>query len=210
MIHSLMPAGFQRKLRMKKPIPNGQIQYTSAGTFQWTCPPNVTRVSVALVGAGGSGKASAGNTGTGGNVRFINDLPVIPGQVYTIMLPAVDYNNYQARNTTSAFGYTADSPLGGIVQGGNGTQGITGQYSELLSGGNVGFIPAGRNGQGINLKTFAATSPTGTFSRTGGQCGGGGGFWRDRDNAGAGGSAGVRIIWGENRAFPSTNIGDLS
>lgn len=209
MIHSLMPAGFQRKLRMKKPIPNGQIQYTSAGTFLWTCPPNVTAVSVALVGAGGSGKVSAGNTGAGGNVRYVNDVPVIPGQTYTITLPQVDYGTASARNTTSAFGYTAASPLGGNVQGGNGTAGWSSRYSDLESGGNVGFIPAGRAGQGINLKTFAPTSPTGTFSRHGGACGGGGGFWRDRENAGQGGPAGVRIIWGENRAFPSTNIGDL-
>jgi hypothetical protein len=170
----------------------------------------VTEVSVALVGAGGSGNVSAGNTGNGGNVRFINNVPVIPGQDYTIILPAVDYGNYAARNTTSAFGFTAATPLGGDVQGGDGTNGWTSRYSELESGGNVGFIPAGRNGQGIDLKTFAATSPTGTFSRTGGKCGGGGGFWRDRDNTGDGGPAGVRIIWGENRAFPSTNIGDLS
>lgn len=135
---ALVCAAARRRNRRASPV--GQVLYQSSGTFKWICPPDVTRVSVALVGAGGSGKAAAGNTGNGGN---------------------------------------------------------------------VGYIPAGRGSQGIDLKTFAATSPTGTFSRTGGQCGGGGGFWRDRDNAGAGGSAGVRIIWGDNRAFPSTNIGDM-
>lgn len=209
MLLSVVMAAHQGRLRWgRKPTPNGQVLYSSAGTHQWICPPNVTRVSVVLVGAGGAGNRGRFETGSGGNVRFINDIPVVPGQTYAIVLPGVNNGSRLAVNTTSAFGYTAASPLGGAVMGGNGTDGLTGQYSEMASGGNVGFVPSGRNSHGIDLKTFSATGPTGTFYRNGGRFGGGGGLWRDRSD-GDGGPAGVRIIWGENRAFPDLNIGDL-
>lgn len=204
----IMAAHQARRRWGKRPVPNGQVLYTSAGTHQWMCPPDVTRVSVVLVGTGGAGNRARSETGNGGNVRFINDIPVVPGQTYAIVLPSVNNGSRLAINTTSAFGYTASSPLGGVVMGGDGTSGLTGQYSEMAEGGNVGYIPAGRASLGIDLKTFAVTAPTGTFSRNGGRCGGGGGFWRDRSD-GDGGPAGVRIIWGENRAFPNLNIGDL-
>ena len=38
---------------------------------------------------------------------------------------------------------------------------------------------------------------------------GAGGSGGTSGTAGAGGGGAVRIIWGENRSFPSTNTGDL-
>ncbi|MNY13672.1 hypothetical protein D3C86_1468190 [compost metagenome] len=187
--------------------PIGQAQFNQVGTYQWTCPPGVTKVAVALVGAGGVGRAVLGFTGNGGNVRYINEIPVVPGNIYPIVIPP-NTTGQAANNTTSGFGYTANSPLNSTVKGGDGSSGISGRYAEMEGGGNVGLIGAGRYSQGIDLKTFAATSPTGTFSRDGGKCGGGGGYWKNRQD-GEGGPGGVRIIWGDNRSFPSSNIGDM-
>jgi len=190
------------------PLP-GQILFDQPGTFTWICPANVHEVCVALVGAGGCGSIRNNFTGDGANVRYINNIPVVPGQAYQLMVPPTNWNTKAAINTTSAFGFTAASPLSAVVKGGDGTQGLSSNYSQMDSGGNVGLVGADRNSFGIDLKTFQLTGATGTFSRDGGDFGGGGGIWRDKGSSGEGGRAGIRIIWGDDRAFPSTNIMDM-
>ena len=44
---------------------SGQAEYTSPGTYSWTCPAGVTKVAVVAVGGGAAG-ASSGNRGGGG------------------------------------------------------------------------------------------------------------------------------------------------
>lgn len=73
-----------------EPIPNGQAQYTAAGTYSWIAPANVTLVSVVCIGGGGGGVYNANGPGGagGGSLRYKNLIPVIPGQSYTVVVGA--------------------------------------------------------------------------------------------------------------------------
>tara|TARA_R110000824_G_scaffold158542_1_gene332530 strand:+ start:9362 stop:10867 length:1506 start_codon:yes stop_codon:yes gene_type:complete len=103
--------------------------------------------------------------------------------------------------------YNFDSPgshggggVGILGQGASGGQCTSSQSDAYGLGGS-----GGDNG-GLASGPFSSGS-----SGTGGRYGGGGG--RGSNNSGViggyGGSGGVRIIWGNGRAYPSTNTGDL-
>ena len=54
-----------------KAVVTGQDEYTTAGTYQWTCPDGVESVSVVMVAGGGGGGGwgptwSRGGQGGGG------------------------------------------------------------------------------------------------------------------------------------------------
>jgi len=61
----------------------GQQEYTTAGTYSWTCPAGVTSVSVVCVGAGGGGGDNS-NGGSGGALAYKNNIAVVPGNSYTV------------------------------------------------------------------------------------------------------------------------------
>ena len=69
-------------------VPEGQVQYTSPGTYNWVCPENITSVSVVCVGGGGGGMyyntstswyQFAMNGGGGGGLGWKNNISVTPG-----------------------------------------------------------------------------------------------------------------------------------
>ena len=67
----------------------GQEEFTTPGTYLWTCPADVTTVSVLCIGGGGGGDAGSdllgvGGGGGGGALAYRNNIPVIPGQSYSI------------------------------------------------------------------------------------------------------------------------------
>lgn len=208
-MHSMiMAASHQRKLRLKKPVVGGQALFQTSGTYKWKCPEGVTKVSVALVGSGGSGYWENRQVGAGGNVRWINDIDVVPGTEYNIFIPTQrQAKSLQADNSTSAFGYTAASPLSTVVKGANGSPSIQSLGSTSRAGGSVGYVGTGTTSRGIDLKTFGPVEGGGYPRFNGGWAGGGGGYGNSA--SGLGGVGAVRIIWGENRAFPDLNIGDL-
>lgn len=208
MIHGLMMAAAHRR-KLHRPVPKGQAFFQASGSYKWTCPNDVTKVSVALVGSGGSGYWENRQVGAGANVRWINDIDVVPGQVYSITIPAQrQARNLQADNTTSAFGFTAASPLSTLVKGANGSPSIQTLNNAFRAGGCVGYIGSGTTGQGIDLKTFTAVAPGESSRFNGGYAGGGGGYGSSA--SGLGGVGAVRIIWGKDRAFPNQNIGDMA
>lgn len=215
MIHFLtMAAARQRLLRKVSPV--GQAYFTKPGTFTWTCPEGVTEVSLAMVGTGGRGKYNTSSSlravGAGGNVRYINKVPVVPGQAYPITIP--NKPSGQASLDVSALGYTSSSPLTATVKGGNGSPSKSTSFSSIR-GGTVGLLGSGTDytGSGIDLTTFQPVGPgISTNGHPGGEFGGGGGLYHLSSGGGYSGVAGggaVRIIWGKNRAFPNLNIGDL-
>jgi subtilase family serine protease len=59
--------------------------YTANAT--WTCPAGVTSVSVLAVG-GGAGSYRDGGGGGGGALAWVNDIPVTPGDTYTVVVGA--------------------------------------------------------------------------------------------------------------------------
>ena len=62
--------------------------YQIQGTYSWTAPAGVTSINVAAVGAGGGGvhKITGGAGGGGGLSNYENNLRVVPGQTYTIVV----------------------------------------------------------------------------------------------------------------------------
>ena len=202
---SLLSADIIRKKLSQ--TPPGQRLFNAPGTYEWICPPGITKISVALVGAGGAGKVSTLSTGYGANVRYKNDIPVTPGLKYTLYIPpAPTLNNVNANNGTSAFGFYANSAISGIILGIDGTAGKTNKSNIIGdNGGNAGWPNVAYNGgYGIDLKTFNRVAPT---TAIGASAGGGGGYTGGLSYQGGGGA--IRIIWGKDRAFPNLNINDV-
>lgn len=191
----------------------GQVQYDAAGTYQWTAPEGVTKISVAMVGGGGESNNGLSNkrTGEGGHLRYINDVAVIPGQTYTINVGAPGYRS-PLRTVSAAFGFSTLSAIGGNVQGANGGESI---YNTNNAWGGSAGVNA-RDSDGFDLRTFTSVKShpsvkDRTKDRTGLPAGGGGGNYTVGDSryASAGAPGAVRIIWGDGRGFPDRNIGDI-
>ena len=204
-----------------RPVLVGSQLYDTAGTYQWTCPEGVTKVCCALVSPGQSAQWSySGNIqygGAGGGLRYRNDIPVVPGQVYTIVVGA---GAQTAKNDNdapcTAFGISVaagnrGTALSGDVFGGYGGEGGNGSSSSFNTGGSYGgnsatftngtTSPGQRSsmggGQGINILTGARVASIGTAA---GVYGGGGG---NVNGSGSGGKGAVYIIWGPGRSFPN-------
>ena len=119
----------------------GEAEYTVAGTYQWTAPPGVTSVSVVAVGAGGPGAASTVSEvagGGGGALAWRNNITVVPGQSYTVVV---------GEATTSAAGGHSlfiDSTVVRANGGGRGTGGVQGAGGTFVGQGG------GNGGGGVN------------------------------------------------------------
>lgn len=115
-------------------------------------------------------------------------------------------------------GGTADAAGNNGAGGGGGSGGIEGTTSAGAGGGGVGLFGLGANGAGGATGTQAfgggggsggLAGGTSTYSTKRGDGGihGGGGGGSVSGYSGSGGHGAVRIIWGEGRAFPSTDCG---
>ena len=140
-------------------------------------------------GTGGQGGAgSNGNTGGGGGGA----------------------GGYSGAGGRGASGTTYSSGTAGSGGGGGGSTGANGFTTKVnWGGGGVGILGQGSSGGYTATGQNVAGQPG---SGGTGQLFGGGGAGAEDDSAagGAGGGSGaVRIIWGQNRAYPSTNTGDL-
>lgn len=163
----------------------GQTVYTSAGSYSWVAPANVTSVSVVCVGAGGGAGMYNGGGGGGGALFYRNNISVTPGNTYTIVVGARGQANrgsgggYQLITATKG-GDT--SAFGAIAGGGN--AGNSGASSTPT---NVGGIPsAGGLPSGIYDVGWPGGQGGGTRN-WGGAGGGAGGY------AGRGGNANVYV-----------------
>jgi len=177
----------------------GQIAYTTPGTYTWTAPAYVTKVCVVCVGGGGGGASNSGGGaagGGGGGLGWKNNIPVIPGQSYTVVVGA---------------GGTARSNTNGIAGGSSyfislatvaGLGGGAGAYSggNVLGGGYVGDGGGNGGGAGVwgggggaggytgNGGIGRGSSQAGENGSGGGGGGGGGGFVAE---GGPGGGVGI-------------------
>lgn len=170
--------------------PTGEALYTTPGTFSWTAPSGVTSVSVVCVGGGGGNNADS-NSGSGGGLGWKNNIPVTPGQNYTVVVGGASANSYFS-NSSIVLGagggvYTPALPKIGTYigdGGGNGGAGVERVNSGLGGGGGAGGY-IGNGGNGGN------TANTGNgYSGVGG--GGGGGYvGTTSSTGGAGGGVGI-------------------
>jgi hypothetical protein len=215
--------------------PPGQSQYTSSGTF--TVPAGVTSINVVCIGAGGgSASTTSGyqvSSGGGGGLSWKNNIPVTPGQVYTVTVGAgvnAGTGGFSAlilSGTTISQGFGGqratlgggggfynNSNVGGSNQGG-GTGG-TGQgannYSLPGGGGAGGYT--GNGGAGAIMNNNASSVFQQAQPGSGGGAGGGGGIiWQATASSYGGGvgflGAGTSGSGGTSRTGTVTgNAGD--
>jgi hypothetical protein len=168
--------------------PQGQTTYTTAGTYQWTCPSGVTSISVVCLGGGGGGSYTwSYGGGGGGGLGYINNYTVVPGQVYTVVVGAAGSyvsgtnNQVSAAGGTSYFNNTSTVAGFGAGQTG-GTGGQVGTYGYTGGGGYTG-TGGGRGGS-------SDTSWTSPGSGAGGYSGQGGDGNGNTSHYGYGGGAG--------------------
>lgn len=186
------------------PVATGQLTYSTAGTYIFTVPNNVTELSVYAQGGGGGGgfgntsyRGLAGTPGGIGKNGYLNKIPVTPGEALTIIIGS-------GGNTPGAGGLTSISRAGAVLLtvagGAAGATATTTGTSESNPGYPGPAAPAVPGATGL---------PTGNLAPGSGGNGGkgygfGGGYTASKGIAGA-----MRIIWGKNRAFPSTNVTDM-
>ncbi len=147
----------------------GQVAYTTAGTYSWVCPEGVYSVSAVAVGGGGSGGAAywAGGGGGGGGLGYKNNIPVVPGNSYTVVVGA------------GGLGVSANA-------GGQGTSGTDSYFiSNTTVKGGGGAAGTGTSSDG---NTQYSGGAGGSYVGDGGGTGGTGGT-SNSDSAGGGGGA---------------------
>jgi hypothetical protein len=181
-------------------LPFGESIYTTPGLHSWTAPAGVTSVSVVAVGGGGGGNysTSGGRGGSGGGLGWKNNIPVVPGQSYTVVVGAgggvsgSGENSYFINLSTVAglrglTGGTGNSLVagGGFVGDGGGNGGNAGTSTTTSTGGGGGA--GGYTGNGGN----GGNNASGNGQNGSGGGGGGGGGGGSADASGAGGGVGL-------------------
>lgn len=133
-------------------IPYHRDNYTTAGTYSWTCPQGVTRVKVTIAGGGGGASGLLGvplHSGGRGEQVVKNAVTVNQGTAYTIVvgsggLTSIDNpEEATAGSPSSAFGITARGGGAGS-QNGDGVSYTGGGAPGSISG--IGTGATGTNG----------------------------------------------------------------
>lgn len=197
---------FQKDGNWPIQINAGEDVYTTAGTFTWVAPFGVTSVSVVCIGGGGGGDNGGGTAGGGGGeLRYKNNITVVPGTSYTVRVGPGGGGGFQSyepqygsdgqnsyfinTSTVNAIGgkrgsFSPTPGLGGSGGvgdgGGNGGNGATGVGG---GGGAGGYSGNGGNAGG----SLAAGSP----GSGGGGGGGQGGNHNNVFSSGGGGGTGL-------------------
>jgi hypothetical protein len=146
---------------------SGQVIYTTPGTYEFIASTNT--ISVVCVGGGGCGDNGnsgdgGGGGGGGGAIAFVNTLPVVLGQTYTIVVGAGGSNangfNAQAQSGAAssfsgthngvAFSITANGGEGGKPYSQPVSNGGIFSFSNLPSNGGTGGGDGGGGGMGFD------------------------------------------------------------
>lgn len=192
-----------------------QSLYNTAGTFTWTAPAGVTRVHAVCIGGGGSTGSVHCGGGAGGGLGWKNNIVVVPGTGYTVVVGAAGTKNAASQAASnggdSYFISTSTVKGGGGLGTVNATGGTGGTYTgdgggNGGNGGNYGAVGgnpytgggggaggySGRGGQGQNGATENVSSvDQSPLVASGGAGGGGaGGLGDGNANGNFGGTAG--------------------
>lgn len=168
----------------------------------WTVPNGVSSVCVILISGGGGGGAATlernGQGGGGGGLLWINDIPVTPGDVWTIWKPYGGRPAKYGEDATGASGgpcqITINNAMKGIITVAGGVGGATGSV----------FIDPS-NGQGsqfynINLPSY------GSFGFGRGGNGGLGSPFTNQRGGGGGGAGGYTGSGGNGASWTTTQL----
>jgi len=162
----------------------GEEVYTTAGTYQWTAPEGVTSVSVVAIGGGASGGVSimsgSGSTspnGGGGALAWKNNISVVPGQTYTVVVGAggesVTRTSFSGSNSGNN-GQDSYFISTSTVRAGGGLLSDTEQSTFLGDGGGLGGLGSrSRNSLETHSVRIAGGGGAGGYTGSGGRAGGG-------------------------------------
>lgn len=165
-------------------LPAGQNLFTAVST-NWPVPDGVTDISAVAVGSGG-GNTSNRIGGTGGDLRWRNHIPVIPGEILVVTVGVTPSGKAGVatkivRQSTGEVlliakggaGTDVSSTINGSsVGGGNGGVG-----SSVYGGGAGGYNGDGASGNRVNAPVGSGAGATGgsySFNGNGFGTGGGG------------------------------------
>ena len=179
---------------------SGQEEYTSGGTYSWTCPENVFEVSVVCVGGGGGSTRDEQGAAGGGGLGWISGFQVSPGTSYDVVVGS----GGQGQPSSGNYGYNGGTSYfndmntvygqggGGTGRDENGSANRPGYGGKGGGhGGSGGTSQGGGNGGNGGDGNRSSLSDTGTSC-----CGGGaGGYSGNGGNGGhcsqyAGGNSG--------------------
>ena len=156
----------------------GEAVYDTPGTYTWVCPTGVTSVCAVAIGAGGTGYTNGGPGGSGGALSYRNNITVVPGNSYTVVVGSA--------STTSSSGTSYFSDFG--------VCGAQGGSRASRNGNNTIFSP-GSSG-GIFLNEFGGDGGDaggGYYTYGGGGGGGAGGYLGEGGAGGAGGQSAIGV-----------------
>ena len=190
--------------------------YDVPGTYSWICPQGLTSICIVAVGGGGGGGSATnygGSGGGGGALAWMNNLEVVPGDVYTIIVGAGGSGSSDGGQPGGAGGNTVLRKNGQdiIVAGGGGggsskgnldsTYTAYGASGGLPSFGSSSTFTYGATGGGkggdtadINYDWCSGGGGAGGYSGDGGKGMGGSAYGSD-GGWGTGGSAGGGAAW---------------
>ncbi len=141
-------------------ITNGSIDFFSPGTFSFTVPEGVTRITVQAWGGGG---------GSGGHSAY-GDAPTNGGNGQATTFSTISAQGGIGSNGTMVNGTTTAGGSGGIASGGNtnttGSNGAIGTRGSVSLGGNGGASPNGgatRIGPSISGQNNSVSGLDGNF-----------------------------------------------
>ena len=194
-----------------KTIPNGEEEWTTSGTYSWTCPANVNQVSVVCIGGGGRGGiqefSSSGGAGGGGGLGWKNYITVTPGQSYTVYVGTASQDSYFINTSTVKGGKGGNAEDSGTSTftggdggnyvgdgGGNGGNGGSSGGSDGAGGGGAGGY-SGNGGLGGVQNYNSGNGWDGS-----GGAGGGGSDGMYNGSFGSGGDGGGVGLYGEGNS----------
>lgn len=173
----------------------------------WTVPAGVSSVSIIMISGGGGGGAATqsrnGQGGGGGGMLWINDIPVTPGDIFTIWKPSggPPANSPEAGSGSTGGGaqITINNASKGLIICGPGVGGATGSATPI--------DPIwGQTGRGAWFYEILGIPG---YSSFGFQPGGNGGLGSPRANergGGGGGAAGYTGAGGNGASWTTTQI----
>lgn len=133
------------------PAEAGDSEFTTPGTYTWVAPTGITSVSVVAVGGGGGGGYTwSSGGGGGGGLGWKNNITVVPGQSYTVVVGAGGLSTPNANNVSTNIGGTSYFISTATVAGYGGGAGGPNATVTTVSGGYGGGYFGDGGGRGGN------------------------------------------------------------
>ena len=171
--------------------------YTTAGSFTWTAPCDVTSIQVECWGGGGAGggatgNVSAGGGGSGGAYIKHTSIPVTPNTTYTITVGAGGTGSTAAGTSGGVSWFSSAATIQAVGGGGGNlasTASSTAAGAVAVTTGNVCNVSG-------STSYYGGAGGTGGASGASGGGGGGSAGTGSAGNAGSGLTGGVAVAGG--------------